>query len=115
MGLPESDVSILIPSYRRPAMTRKAVELALMTGAGEILVSDDASGDGTVEALADLRDFRLRIVTQPKNLGLWPNHLALLRMATRPWAKFLQNDDWLEVGGLARMVEEIGPQTSVVG
>lgn len=111
----ESDVSVLIPSYRRPEMTLKAVVGALNSGAGEIIVSDDASNDGTVERIATLRDARLKIVVQRHNLGLWPNHRALLLLANRPWVKFLQNDDELVPGGLAAMVDAATPATAVVG
>ena len=114
MGTTEADVSVLIPSYRRPLMTLAAVEWACSTRAGEILVSDDASNDDTLETLQSVRDGRLRIVAQPLNLGLWRNHFALLRMATRPWVKFLQNDDRISSDGLRLMVEAIGPETSVV-
>src|SRR5215510_9299074 len=114
MTVTEADVSVLIPSYRRPQMTLTAVECACSTGAGEILVSDDASNDGTVEALRAVRDDRLRIVVQPVNLGLWRNHLVLLRMATRPWLKFIQNDDRIAPNGLRNMVDAIGPSTSIV-
>ena len=65
---------------------------ALSTGAGEVIVSDDASDDDTVEALRRIVDPRLLIVVQPRRLSLWPNHRAALLLATRPWIKFLQDD-----------------------
>src|SRR5260370_30861350 len=77
-------------------------------------VSDDASNDGAGEAWQAVRDDRLRIVVQPVNLGLWRNHFALLRRATRPWLKFLQNDDRIAPNGLRQMVDAIGPSTSIV-
>ena len=111
----ERDISILIPSYRRPEMIRIAIASALATGAGEVVVSDDASGDNTVDAIRAFRDPRVRLIVQPRNLGLWPNHLALLSLASRPWIKFLQNDDRIAPGGLARLAEHATPQTSAVG
>jgi glycosyltransferase involved in cell wall biosynthesis len=115
MAVSESDVSILIPSYRRPEMTLRALQSACQTGAGEIIVSDDASGDGTVEAIRTVRDDRLQVVIQPRNLGLWKNHLALLKMASRPWIKFIQNDDRIEPGGLATLVSHADDKTTLVG
>jgi glycosyltransferase involved in cell wall biosynthesis len=110
----ESDVSVLIPSYRRPEMTLKAIRCALGTGAGEVIVSDDASNDGTVDRIRTVSDSRLRAVVQSQNLGLWPNHRALLLMATRPFVKFLQNDDEIAPGGLSTMVGALRPHTTVV-
>lgn len=115
MAIKESDVSILIPTYRQPALVTRALESALATGAGEIIVSDDRSGDDTQTTLARYRDPRLIVVEQPVNLGLWRNHLALLQMSGRPWVKFLQHDDWLLPGGLWALASNVDDGVSVVG
>ena len=114
MAIDESEVSILIPTYKYANIIGDAVVSAIATGAGEIIVTDDASHDGTMDILGSFGDKRLRIVEQPQNLGLWQNHLAALRLATKPWIKFLQADDRLMQGGLERMVSEIRPSTTIV-
>ena len=94
----------LIPTYRRGNGSRRTVESALATGAGEVIVSDDASHDGSIEQLESICDPRLRVIVQPRRLGLWPNHRAALLLATRPWIKFLQDDDRLAPDALRRML-----------
>lgn len=100
-GIAERDISILIPTYRYAGKVGRAVMSALASGAGEIVVLDDHSRDGTLQRLARYRDPRLRVIENPRTLGLWENHRAALGYATRPWIKFLQADDYLLPGGLA--------------
>lgn len=110
----EHEVSLLIPAFGRKAMTLDAVACALATGAGEIVVSLDTDPDGLEAPLRALRDPRLRLVVQPARLGLWPHHLALLKLATRPYVKFLQTDDALLPGGLRRLCDEMTLPTAIV-
>lgn len=114
MPIPESDISVLIPTYRYRDKVGRAVESALASGAGEIIVTDDRSGDGTMELLAGYDDPRLRIYENARNLGLWENHLEALRHATRPWIKFIQADDYLLPGGLAVYAAAADPRVAVV-
>lgn len=110
----ERDVGVLIPAHGRIAMTVQAAQSALAAGAGEVIVSEDASGEDVAGALAALHDSRLRVVVQPSNLGLWRNHLALLHMTQRPWIKFLQTDDTLAPDSLRQMCEVVTADTTMV-
>ena len=94
-------------------MTVRAVESALACGAGEVLVSEDASGED-ISALRRFSDPRYRFVEQPTNLGLWRNHLALLRLTERRWIKFLQTDDGMAPDCLQTMCAAVGPETTLV-
>jgi hypothetical protein len=114
MPISENDISVLIPTYRYREKVGRAVESALASGAGEIIVTDDRSDDGTMELLAGYLDPRLSVYENPVNLGLWENHLAALGHATRPWIKFIQADDYLLPGGLAAYAAAAEPSTSVV-
>lgn len=114
MPIPKSDISILIPTYRYRDKVGRAVESALASGAGEIIVTDDRSGDGTMELLAGYDDPRLRVFENARNLGLWENHLEALGHATRPWIKFIQADDYLLPGGLAAYAAAVDPGVTVV-
>lgn len=114
MPIPESDISILIPTYRYRDKVARALESALASGAGEIIVTDDRSGDGTMELLAQYDDPRLRVYENARNLGLWENHLETLGHATRPWIKFIQADDYLLPGGLAAYAEVAEADVTVV-
>lgn len=110
----ENDVSVLIPLFRGRAFLERSVRTALHTGAAEVIVSDDASNDGACDTLAAWGEPRLRIIKQRENIGLWPNHLALLRAASTPHVKFLQQDDYIAVGGLKSLMNQMTSQTAVV-
>lgn len=114
MPISESDISILIPTYRYRDKVVRAVDSALASGAEEIIVVDDCSSDGTMELLASYDDPRLRVYENVRNLGLWENHLEALGHATKPWTKFIQADDYLLPGGLAVYAAAVDPGVSVV-
>ena len=110
----EKEISILIPTYKYAHMIEDAVLSALQTGAGEIIISDDASHDGTVELLKSIKDNRIKIIEQPHNIGLWKNHLQLLQASTKSWIKFLHADDRILSDGLKRMSEFIQPDVGLI-
>jgi glycosyltransferase involved in cell wall biosynthesis len=114
MSIPESDISILIPTYRYRDKVVRALQSALASGAGEIIVVDDRGQDGTIERLAEFSDPRLIVRENDRNLGLWENHLVALSMATRPWIKFIQADDYLLPGGLAAYAAAVDEGVTVV-
>ena len=114
MPIPESDIAILIPTYRYRDKVGRAVASALASGAGEIIVTDDRGGDGTIELLEGYDDPRLHVYENPQNLGLWENHLQALGYATKPWIKFIQADDYLLPGGLASYAAVVEPDDTVV-
>lgn len=114
MPIAESEIAILIPTYRYKEKVVRAVQSALSSGAGEVIVVDDASKDGTIERLAEFTDPRLAVHENVRNLGLWENHLRALNMTKRSWIKFIQADDYLLPGGLAEFARAAGPGISVV-
>ncbi|MEM6477740.1 MAG: glycosyltransferase family 2 protein [Pseudomonadota bacterium] len=114
MAIREADISVLIPTYRYRDKVGRAVDSALASGAGEIIVTDDKSEDGTMELLAGYDDPRLQVSENPTNLGLWENHLSALGHATKPWIKFIQADDYLLPGGLATYARAADEDVSVV-
>ncbi len=114
MPIRETDISILIPTYKYRDKVVRAVESALASGAGEIIVTDDRGRDGTMEALSAYGDPRLVVRENERNLGLWENHLHALGMATRPWIKYIQADDYLLPGGLAALAAAVEDGVTVV-
>lgn len=114
MPISENDISIIIPTYRYRDKVGRALQSALASGAGEIIVIDDCSNDGTIEVMSQFSDDRLIILENPANLGLWENHLAGLLHATKPWIKFLQADDYLTDGGLAVFADAADENVSLV-
>ena len=64
---PRLVASVVVPTYRRPALLRECIEavLAQLEEGDELVVCDDGSGDDTLEVLESVGDERLRWVTQP--------------------------------------------------
>ena len=73
----------------------------------EILVVDDASCDATARMAAAhaSQDPRVRLMRMTENRGVCRARNEGLAVALGRWIAFVDSDDWLEPGRLARMVE----------
>lgn len=87
--------SVIIPLYNKADYVRKTVDSVLgQTFQGfELLVVDDGSTDGSVEKLADCRNERLRIISQP-NAGVSTARNNGAKHARFDYILFLDADDW---------------------
>lgn len=98
-GTVSPTVSIAIPTFNRVTTLQRAVRSALGQTHGdiEVVVSDNASSDGTRELLAQLagEDERLRTVRQPVNRGMVANLNAAIALARGEHVMLLADDDWL--------------------
>jgi len=90
-------VSVAIPTFRRLALLKRAVESALAQDHPDlqVIVSDNASGDGTAEWLRSLDDPRLTVLTGDVNVGMVGNWDACLRAARGECFVLLSDDDAL--------------------
>ena len=62
----------------------------------ELLVVDDGSTDGTMDALSDITDPRLRCLANPRNMGPGAARNTGIRAARGEWVAFQDSDDeWL--------------------
>ena len=99
-------VSIGIPTYNRAASVEGAIRSALAQDhpALEVVVSDDASTDGTAAAVRALAaaDPRVRFIVQPDNLGHARNFQAVLDAAAGEWFMWLSDDDRLDPAYVTR-------------
>ncbi|BAM03524.1 glycosyltransferase family 2 protein [Phycisphaera mikurensis] len=96
LRLPE--VSAIIPVFNRPADVVRAIRsvLAQTDVTLELLVVDDASTDGTPEAVEAVDDPRLRLLRQRENGGVAAARNRGLREARGRVVAFLDSDDaWL--------------------
>jgi glycosyltransferase involved in cell wall biosynthesis len=95
VGVPR--VSIGMPVYNGEATLRRALDslLAQTFVDFELVISDNASTDGTPEICRDyaIRDPRVRYVRQPKNLGSVPNFAFVLSQARAPFFMWAAADD----------------------
>jgi len=99
-------ISVLIPTYRYRDFLSAAIESVLAQDEGdfELIISDDASADGSAEIgrLHARRDRRVRFHAQEKNLGMVANWNWCLGQARGRYVKFLFGDDRLESPGTLR-------------
>jgi glycosyltransferase involved in cell wall biosynthesis len=91
-------ISVLIPTCNRANFLVEAVESALAQDYPnfEVLVSDNASMDGTEERIKKfLFDSRFKFYRNETNLGSGPNYRRLLyEYATGEWGHYLTDDDY---------------------
>jgi hypothetical protein len=89
-----SAVSILVPTYNRRDMLRECLDSLLSTTVPcEIIVSDNASTDGTETLMAAYDDPRLRYHRHPENVGAYRNYNFLLGQATKEYICLFGDDD----------------------
>jgi glycosyltransferase involved in cell wall biosynthesis len=101
-------ISVAIATYNRAAMVEAAIEAALAQSRPpqEIVVSDDASTDGTSAVLRRLseRDRRVRVFRQETNLGGARNANFAMRQTTGDFLAWCSDDDRFLPGHLEASV-----------
>lgn len=94
-------VTIGIPTYNRAAALRRAIASALSQDYPtiEVLISDNASTDGTREICEEFcrADPRVTYVRQPSNRGARANFAEVLDRASGEYFMWLGDDDWIDV------------------
>jgi glycosyltransferase involved in cell wall biosynthesis len=92
------EVSVVIPTRNRPDLVTRAVRgvLAQTYRDLEVIVVIDGPDDVTRDALAEMADDRLRVLTLPAKGGAPNARNEGVRAATAGWTAFLDDDDeWL--------------------
>lgn len=87
-------VSVVIPTYNRAGVIKRAVDSALAQTYRplEVVVVDDGSYDETSEVLESYDD-RVRVVTNSRNLGVSASRNRGILAARGEWIAFLDSDD----------------------
>ena len=98
-------VTIAIPTYNRLSFLRQAVHSALSQTHSniQVVVSDNASDDGTAEFVTSIRDPRLLSLRQNTNIGMLRNWNACLERATGDFFLLLSDDDYLEESAIEKL------------
>lgn len=111
-------ISVCVPTHNGAPYLRQCLESALgQTWRDfELLIADDGSTDETVAIAREYarRDARVRLHANERNLGLVGNWNRCAALARGAWIKFLFQDDYLEPGCLARMLEVSRPGVPLV-
>ena len=114
MNISESEIAILIPTYNSEIFISKCLTSAIESKAGEIIISDDNSSDNTKNLIKQFHDNRIKFYKNSKQLGLWENHFKLIKLASKPWIKFLQADDYLAENGLSYFCDNEENNLSII-
>lgn len=104
-------VTIAIPTLNRVGYLRLALESALRQTYGhlEVVVSNNASTDGTASYLDSCTDPRIRILRQTELLPMTENWNACLAAATGEYFLLLSDDDILDPNAIRELVAGYGP------
>jgi len=116
--MPSPRLSIGVPVYNGEAFLRQTLEsiLAQSFGEFELIISDNASTDGTAAIAREFaaRDARVRYHRNETNLGLAKNYNLLFALASGEYFKWASADDLLLPGYLERCVGVLDHDPTVV-
>lgn len=107
-------VSIIIITYNSSAYVTETLDSTLQqtyAGPMELIVSDDCSGDNTLDICRRWVDrhqsafVRTAIVRTPSNCGVCSNYNYALRYARGEWIKYIAGDDILTPQCISRFVD----------
>jgi len=108
--------TIIVTCYNQRDFIREAVDSALLQGADELIVVDDASDDGSAEILETYRD-EIRLCRMPSNAGVSRARNLGASVASGDYLVFVDGDDLLMPWALLvykRIVEHRKP-TLILG
>jgi glycosyltransferase involved in cell wall biosynthesis len=103
----KENISVIIPTYRRPYIVLRAVHSALMQTYKdiEVIVVIDGPDETSVKALERINDSRLTLLVLPENVGGSEARNAGVRAAKSDWIAFLDDDDEWVPEKLAKQLE----------
>lgn len=114
---PKPLVSVVIPTYNRPAYLKQALLSVLQQTYPnfEVLVADDCSRENPQQLLDELEDDRLHLYRQATNRGVGVNVTHALVQAQGKYIACLNDDDLWEPNFLEKLVPclERHPEASV--
>lgn len=116
MSVKQPFFTIAIPVYNRLEYTKEAVESVLRQTFQdfELLLVDDYSDDKAVwDYLVSIKDKRVRVYRNKRNLGIVNNWNQCIKLAKGKWFKFLMNDDIIFRDSLAIIYKSINGNSDV--
>ncbi|MBI2024337.1 glycosyltransferase family 2 protein [Candidatus Giovannonibacteria bacterium] len=101
-------ISIGLPAYNRASIIRRTLDSLLSQTYGnfELIISDDASTDGTEQICREYaeRDKRIRYTKQESNLGVKGNFYFVLGEAHGQYFMRASDDDWWAPDFLEKLI-----------
>jgi GT2 family glycosyltransferase len=115
-GFARVAASVIVVNYRTPDLTERAIRSAIAEGVEQVVVIDNASGDGSLGLLRGIDDPRVIVVESPNNLGFGAAANLGAGRASGDLLVFLNSDAEFEPGAMGPIVDELTRQGhSVVG
>ena len=83
----------------------------------ELVISDNASDDGTTRLLEEYArsDRRIRPSSNKVNIGLHENMCRVLELSHGEFFRWISSDDWLEPGALSQCVHTLKTHEEAIG
>lgn len=109
MAASSETISVVIPLYNRREEVGRALASVLQQtrSADEIVVIDDASRDGSADAVAALGESRIRLLRHERNQGPAAARNSGITAARGDWIALLDSDDEWEPEKLALQLEAL--------
>jgi glycosyltransferase involved in cell wall biosynthesis len=111
----EPTVSVCIPTYNRRDLLEQAIGSVLQQSFAdfELIVSDNASDDGTEALVRSCGDLRIVYAPSARNLGLRGNWQRCLRLARGRFIALFPDDDLMMATNLAQKVDVLTKHPNV--
>ena len=102
-------VTIGIPTFNRLELLKNSLKSAIFQTYSnlEIIVSNNASTDGTKEWLESFCDPRIKVFHQDKNLRMVSNWNVCVKAATGKYFMLLSDDDFLDINFITEVIKTI--------
>ncbi len=100
-------VTIGIPNYNYAQYLEECISSVVNQTYSniEILISDNASTDNSIDVIKSFNDPRIRYWVNKANLGVYPNWDLLVKEAKGEYFKILQADDFLDINYVTKCIE----------
>jgi GT2 family glycosyltransferase len=102
-----ADASVVIVNYRTAQLSVEAARSALDQGAARVVMVDNASDDGSLDAFRAVDDARVRVVANDRNAGFGTAANLGAASAEDDVLVFLNSDARLRPGSLATISEAV--------
>ena len=110
-----AQITVIIPSYNHEAFIGDAIRsvLAQTRTDFQLLIVDDASQDGTVSEAEKIKDSRIRVRSNPENLGLGLSLARALDDVDTEFVAWLNSDDLFHPLRLERCLAALEENTEL--
>lgn len=109
-------VSVCIPAYNNAAYIKETIDSILNQTYQniELIIADDQSKDNTVEVIKSIKDDRIRLYENEKNLGMSGNWNHCLKLCQGEFIKLICADDMLAKDAIEKEAKALIENPEVV-